>query len=169
MGRIAMSSSTTYEFRNDLLVDKPRATSRHRPAANAAWRSVGLQPATHVHPLAVGAPAAGYAWFLLVCWIVFVTDREMAASLFMCTFISIILLGLLIGVGSCSRDVTPWMRSGRSWAEFLDGQVDTFTAPDERAAGVCASGGDVGHTGAGGDRAWDYYRLLALVTSTGLA
>jgi hypothetical protein len=89
----------------------------------------GLQPATHVHPLAVGAAAAGYAWFLLVCWIVFAADREMAASLFMCTFISIILLGLLIGVGSSSRDVTPWMRSGRTWAEFLDGRVDTFTGP----------------------------------------
>lgn len=124
-----MSTSTTYDFRNNLLVDRPRAASQRRRAVDAAWRPVGLQPATHVHPFAVGAAAAGYAWFLLVCWVVFAADPQMVPTLLMCTFISVIMLGLLAGAGLSSPDVTPWMRGGRSWAEFLDGRVDTFTGP----------------------------------------
>jgi hypothetical protein len=128
MGHTAMSTSTTYSFQNDLLVGE-RATALPRRRGHPAVESGGFTRATHVHPLAVAAAAAGYAWFLLVCWIVFAADQEMAATLFVASGISIVMLGLLAELGWSGRNVVPWMRASRSWTEFLDGRVDTFTGP----------------------------------------
>lgn len=124
-----MSTSTTFDFRSDLLAGKLDAAPLQPRAARATLQSDDLQPATHVHPLAVGAAAVGYAWFLLVCWVVFAADSQMVAALLMVTFISAVMIGMPMALGSSARNVVPWMRAGRSWADFLDGRVDTFTGP----------------------------------------
>jgi hypothetical protein len=82
-----------------------------------------------VHPLAVAAAAAGDVWFLLVCWVVFSTDMQTVATMVVVTGISILMLGMMAALGWSGRNVVPWMRAGRSWTDFLNGRVDTFTGP----------------------------------------
>ncbi len=81
---------------------------------------------TYLHPAVVTTVLAGYAWMLLVFWIVFAGYGYMSLALFVATMISIVMLGLLIGCGSGARNLTPWQRPWRSFREFLASDVEVW-------------------------------------------
>lgn len=113
--------------------------------STATTRHNGLPP-TSVHPLAVAIPVACFAWFLLAATMVF--DRGyMSFLLVMMGLLATIFFALMVGGGGLARSVTPEERSGRSFSDFVHGDVSVYT----------------GHL-SGSDVLWQVAAMPALIT-----
>jgi hypothetical protein len=86
----------------------------------------GDESPSYLHPVVLILAAAGYAWFLLVFWIVFWGHGYMGISMAVATLISGAMLGLIAACGVGSRDPVPWQRPWRSLREFMRGEVEVW-------------------------------------------
>jgi len=117
---------------DELVWDVPTGILLHEPrqaesGAEHVWPEVsGNEIPTYLHPAALVAAASGYAWFLLVSWVVFLGYGYMGLSLVVATLISGAMLGLMAAGGDGGRNVTPWQRPWRSFREFLTGEVEVW-------------------------------------------
>ena len=94
-----------------------------------AWPDVaGNEEPTYLHPAVVRIAASGYAWMLLMFWIIFAGYGYMGFTLFIATMISGVMIGLLAVGGGAGRSVAPWQRQWRSFDEFLHGKLDVWGA-----------------------------------------
>ena len=85
-----------------------------------------LLPATSIHPYAVALPVAAYFWLILASWFAFAAG-ETSLVLGVVTFLSLMYFALLVGGAALARNMTPERRTQRSFAEFLQGDVDIET------------------------------------------
>jgi hypothetical protein len=104
-------------------------TTRPKPSASdldADRNRSELKPTTGVHPAAIVTSLAAYGLFIIAAWIAF--GRGYAAlDLTVVVLISVVLLGLLVGGATMSRNMTPDRETERSFGEFVNGPVDTET------------------------------------------
>lgn len=105
------------------------ALIRRQPALTSQ-ASLANKPAvqadTSVHPIAVAIPVATAAWFVVVAWAAF-GGGETSLVLGVITFLVLMFFGLFVGCGAKARDMTPDRKHGRSFQEFLNGDVDIAT------------------------------------------
>lgn len=78
-----------------------------------------------IHPTAVKALIGAYAALLLVFWLFF-GDAQTGLTLGIITILGVMFFGLL-GGGILLADSVPRGVRGRSFSEFLDGQVSIYT------------------------------------------
>jgi hypothetical protein len=98
------------------------------PGAEHVWPEVsGEERPTYLHPMVLVTAAGGYAWTLLVFWVVFWGYGYMGVSMTVATLISCMMLGLLAAGGAGGRVVTPWQRPWRSFREFLASDVEVWS------------------------------------------
>jgi hypothetical protein len=104
------------------------ALIRWQPAltAQASLANKPVQADTSVHPIAVAIPLAAAAWFVVVAWAAF-GGGETSLVLGVITFLVLMFFGLFVGCGAKERDMTPDRKHGRSFQEFLNGDVDIAT------------------------------------------
>src|ERR1700722_2373758 len=109
-----------------ILIHEPRQAE---PGAEHVWPEVsGHETPTYLHPAVLIVTASGYAWFLLVFWVVFWGYGYMGLTLAVATLISVAMLGLMAGGGAGGRNVVPWQRPWHSFREFLGGEVEVWGA-----------------------------------------
>ena len=96
-----------------------------RPERLMLRQRAALLPDTRVHPLTFVIPFASTAAFLLACWVAFGAGAYM--ELGMVTLITVMFAGLMAAGGAFSRDMTPERRRDRTFRQFLNGTVDTYT------------------------------------------
>lgn len=98
-------------------------TERQPIASDAVPNSL---PATCVHPgaIIIALVAAGY--LVVACWITF-AGGETSLVLAVVTLILVAMFGLIAGCGALARNVEPDRKSTRSFAEFIEGDVDIET------------------------------------------
>lgn len=92
----------------------PQAMARQTPAD------------TGIHPVAVAAPLAAAAWFVVAAWLAF-GGGEMNLILCVIAVFSLLYLGLLAGGGAKAHNQTPKPTRQRGFHEFLHGDVDIAT------------------------------------------
>lgn len=107
----------------------PAAPIALRPALKVVEqeaREPALLPATNIHPVAVAIPIATAAWFVAVAWCAF-GGGETSLVLAVIALFCAIFFGLFVGGAAMGRDMTPERARGRTFREFLDGDVDIAT------------------------------------------
>ncbi len=115
----------------EFLWDFPTGNSMRAPGvaerrADQEWLRVSRdETPAYLHPAVIIAAGAGYAWLLLVFWVVFFGRGYMELSLVVVTLISGVMLGLMAAEGG-GRDAVPWQRQWRSFDEFLAGEVEVW-------------------------------------------
>ncbi|MDA8052373.1 MAG: hypothetical protein M0002_20620 [Rhodospirillales bacterium] len=80
-----------------------------------------------MHPLVIGGAIAGWALILLAFWVLFFGDPGMEMNLFIVTGISVVMLGLLAGIGFRASGAGLQTRTLTHFRDFLRGQVETQT------------------------------------------
>lgn len=90
------------------------------------------EPGMEVHPYVIATALAGWAWAVAALFIMFlVLGSKTAQVLVMTIFISLAVLGLLVGCGWHARGVadraSAHVRQPASFREFLDGEVEIAT------------------------------------------
>jgi hypothetical protein len=86
----------------------------------------GNERPTYLHPAVVTASVGGYAWMLLVFWVVFCGYGYMGFTMVIATLISGVMFALLIGCGAGGRNMAPWQRPWRSFREFLASDIEIW-------------------------------------------
>ena len=98
-----------------------------RARRRAVWPEVsGNERPTYLHPAVVTASVGGYAWMLLVFWVVFCGYGYMGFTMVIATLISGVMFALLIGCGAGGRNMAPWQRPWRSFREFLASDIEIW-------------------------------------------
>jgi hypothetical protein len=118
----------------DLLVEDRDETNWKIPPGVPTYESSRSEPdelvfhdgetPTYLHPAVLVVVTSGYAWFLLVSWVVFFGHGYMGITLVVATMISALMAGMMAVAGG--RNVTPWQRPWRSFREFLAGDVEVW-------------------------------------------
>jgi hypothetical protein len=122
-------STTLLRDSHSFDADIPTGVLLHRPslAEHTTTPEVsGNERPTYLHPAVVTASVGGYAWMLLVFWVVFCGYGYMGFTMVIATLISAVMLALLIGCGAGGRNMAPWQRPWRSFREFLAGDVEIW-------------------------------------------
>jgi hypothetical protein len=120
--------------RDDIIREAPTGILTHNPprsepGCGQVWpEASGHETPTYLHPVVIITAASGYAWFLLVFWVVFFGYGYMGISMTVATLISGTMLGLMAAGGTGGRNGAPWQRPWRSLGEFLGGEVEVCGA-----------------------------------------
>jgi hypothetical protein len=127
---VEISQETNLEVPTGILTHHPLQAE---PGAEHVWpETSGEAKPTYLHPAVLTTTAAGYAWILLVFWVVFWGYGYMGLSMAVATLISGTMLGLMAAGGAGGRNMTPWQRPWRSFREFLTSDVEVW---DSRVSG----------------------------------
>lgn len=126
-----MATATFIETGSNSITEiRRRAGDSRRMQQSAAitrTKARTLAATTAVHPAAIKIALGCAAWFIFISWALFSGDTETAFQLVFVTLIFAMFLGGMTWGAAMSPDVTTERKTSRSFAEFLDGDVDIAT------------------------------------------